>query len=476
MPTFRNRFLKVLAAFLIIGLAACHSGDKDNSPPGGNTQESKVIGNGGGTLILAKIATIEFPAGSLRTDTTTTITTSQDPGVAKTYSSTGAMFGAGNRQKYEIVVNTGKTQPAQPVRATTSISDEFKVGLTSQDEVRLLYLNVYQDDDGQETLKSFEALPERGKISDSELTVTVPPEAFYEKRDGTFEAVLLVAATPTARPVPTASLGSLDILARQLWASMPSFLPPAYAQNTTNTECKGFSIAWPVDPATPQRSQFGSRTHPITGVVKMHTGIDLALDENTDVKAAAKGRIIAYTNNPDGYGNYMILLHEDGSRSVYAHLNDKALEVGTEVDVGTVIAKSGNTGGSTGPHLHFEYAPNAGYVAVGSKVDPLPCMVNLAKGAITVRDNGSAADDAFALALDGKRVCTTEIGAANNCALALLRSGNYTLTITAITAPDNAGTFELTINNLGMRLENGQTTTSGVLAEGASQNFKLTVY
>ena len=96
----------------------------------------------------------------------------------------------------------------------------------------------------------------------------------------------------------------------------------------------------------------------------MHEGIDISVPEGTPVRAAKPGTVIlaAYTG---GYGNYTCVDHGGGLSSCYAHQSSFAVSSGDQVDQGEVIGYSGNTGSSTGPHLHFEIRVN------GSAVDPL---------------------------------------------------------------------------------------------------------
>lgn len=111
-------------------------------------------------------------------------------------------------------------------------------------------------------------------------------------------------------------------------------------------------------------SSFGLRIHPITGKLKGHSGVDLTAPVGTNVYAAAHGKVvkIKWDVNIDkngkitGYGQYIVIEHVNGYYSLYAHLekNGTMVSVGDDVSNGQLIATSGNTGGSTGPHLHFE--------------------------------------------------------------------------------------------------------------------------
>lgn len=100
-------------------------------------------------------------------------------------------------------------------------------------------------------------------------------------------------------------------------------------------------------------SLVGMRNDPIDGVLRPHNGIDIAIPEGTPVKPVAAGTI-AYSGIRSGYGNMIIVEHQDGMRTVYAHNSANLATCGEQVDRDTTIALSGSTGHSTGPHLHFE--------------------------------------------------------------------------------------------------------------------------
>lgn len=100
-------------------------------------------------------------------------------------------------------------------------------------------------------------------------------------------------------------------------------------------------------------SAFGNRFHPITGVWSFHTGVDYGVTTNTPVRASSSGTVVRASWN-GGYGYCVDIRHADGSLTRYAHLNSFAVAYGQTVRQGQVIAYSGNTGNSTGPHLHFE--------------------------------------------------------------------------------------------------------------------------
>ncbi|HOO71845.1 MAG TPA: LysM peptidoglycan-binding domain-containing M23 family metallopeptidase [Spirochaetota bacterium] len=101
-------------------------------------------------------------------------------------------------------------------------------------------------------------------------------------------------------------------------------------------------------------SGFGTRKNPFNGrTYEFHRGIDLACPMKSKVMAARKGRVV-FTGYKGGYGNLVVLQHEMGYSTYYGHLSSFTVRPGDVVEAGDVIARSGNSGRTTGPHLHFE--------------------------------------------------------------------------------------------------------------------------
>ena len=110
-------------------------------------------------------------------------------------------------------------------------------------------------------------------------------------------------------------------------------------------------LAWPVE--APITSGFGPRTHPISGVARLHAGLDIAAATGTPIRAAADGTVIQ-AGTRGGYGTTVELDHGAGLTTLYAHQSVLHVTEGQQVQVGEVIGEVGSTGASTGPHLHFE--------------------------------------------------------------------------------------------------------------------------
>lgn len=116
-------------------------------------------------------------------------------------------------------------------------------------------------------------------------------------------------------------------------------------------------------------SPFGPRLDPYSGEGAMHSGVDFAAPEGTQVVAPAFGRVVFYAN--DGLlGNLLIIDHGAGFQTQYGHLKQSLVSVGSVVERGQPIALVGNTGKSTGPHLHYEIRK------LGIPVNPMQFIID----------------------------------------------------------------------------------------------------
>ncbi len=104
-------------------------------------------------------------------------------------------------------------------------------------------------------------------------------------------------------------------------------------------------------------SPFGKRVHPVTGVTANHNGVDIACASGTKVSAVSDGMVETAQYN-EYSGNFVVIRHQNGFTSSYAHLSKISVSPGQSVSAGEEIGKSGSTGMVTGPHLHFEIRQN----------------------------------------------------------------------------------------------------------------------
>ena len=161
----------------------------------------------------------------------------------------------------------------------------------------------------------------------------------------------------------------------EVTAKIVSINGVASGAKTVSTKVIKEPVSEVVMVGTTERPSVGTGTfvQPFYGIVtsrygarwgRTHKGTDIAGDIGSPVKVADNGVVITSEYQENGYGNIIIVDHQNGVNTWYAHLNKSYVEVGDIVEKGTVIGEVGNTGRSTGPHLHFEVREN------GVPVDP----------------------------------------------------------------------------------------------------------
>lgn len=153
------------------------------------------------------------------------------------------------------------------------------------------------------------------------------------------------------------SYGELSQLIRQknrLLEAMPAIQPMAMSGRFRGEPVSGF----------------GYRIDPIYKTVKFHEGLDFTAPMHSPVYATGDGTVKELVRMDRGYGNYVLINHGYGYQTLYAHLSRFEVKPGQKVKRGQIIARLGNTGKSTGPHLHYEVHKN------GRKLDPVYFIFN----------------------------------------------------------------------------------------------------
>jgi murein DD-endopeptidase MepM/ murein hydrolase activator NlpD len=160
-----------------------------------------------------------------------------------------------------------------------------------------------------------------------------------------------------------AILDANDIQRDVIKAGELIFIPGARMRTEDLKLALGELFAYPLQGAR-LTSPYGWRNDPISGVRRHHAAIDLAAPTGTPVLAASAGKVSA-TGYNGTYGNFIILSHGNNYQTMYAHLNLISVKEGAQVEQGVKIGEVGNTGYSTGSHLHFAVYKN------GQAVNPL---------------------------------------------------------------------------------------------------------
>ena len=170
------------------------------------------------------------------------------------------------------------------------------------------------------------------------------------------EKTATLAGIRADRESTLAEIDALEDQSAALAARIREAQQRAATQAAVSAPAGTGALAWPV--SGPVTSGFGARWG------RMHEGIDIGLAEGTPVQAAAAG-VVIYAGWMSGYGNLVVIDHGNGLSTAYAHNSSLVVGVGRSVAGGEVVSYSGNTGNSTGPHVHFEVRVN------GAAVDPL---------------------------------------------------------------------------------------------------------
>jgi murein DD-endopeptidase MepM/ murein hydrolase activator NlpD len=179
-----------------------------------------------------------------------------------------------------------------------------------------------------------------------------------------------IAAGPSDVQSPAAAAAAF---AASAVGTRPAIAPMAAATSAGSTPAEGMDDIALAEPGGTVTSPFGWRPDPFNGHVKFHAGLDIRSAYGSDVRAAGSGTV-AFAGEQSGYGLTVVIDHGEGLQTRYAHLSSLAVHEGDTVESGEVVARSGNSGRSTGPHLHFEVRKD------GRAIDPAS-IKGLAAGA-----------------------------------------------------------------------------------------------
>lgn len=187
-----------------------------------------------------------------------------------------------------------------------------------------------------------EEVPQAAEVSETQPETSTPPaeESVQPEPDATADAV-------QSTPVPDVIHVDYDGPALPANATMDQYNLGLAATMSPIEGAEGWWVSSP----------YGWREHPVDEEEKFHNGVDLAVNTGTSVKAFADG-VVDYIGDSPIYGLYTQIDHGNGVTSFYAHCSELLVQQGQTVSMGDVIALSGDTGNSTGPHLHFELKKN----------------------------------------------------------------------------------------------------------------------
>ena len=160
-------------------------------------------------------------------------------------------------------------------------------------------------------------------------------------------------------PLMIGTWRQLDALARTIYLESVSFDELQLLSKNKEQLSAAVPAIWPIERSALHNNHIGAfnmrRMHPVLGYIRPHRGIDLGCDRGTPVYATGDAVVeAASTGGNGGYGHMVLLNHEFGYKTRYAHLSKILVQPGERVVRGQIIAETGNTGISSGPHLHYE--------------------------------------------------------------------------------------------------------------------------
>lgn len=189
-------------------------------------------------------------------------------------------------------------------------------------------------------------------------------------KDKTVATFLPVMTTEIAKSLSEKGIGIADFLMKNIETRVTNIVKDTRRlQDDKNPTPVARSAQSPITPPVTGRitSGYGMRQDPVDGKMRQHNGIDIAMPEGTPVMPAAPGKVV-FSGNSGGYGNCVVIEHENGMATLYAHNSANNVKTGEVIDKNKVIALSGSTGKSTGPHLHFEVRRH------GLPIDPMDAV------------------------------------------------------------------------------------------------------
>jgi murein DD-endopeptidase MepM/ murein hydrolase activator NlpD len=204
-------------------------------------------------------------------------------------------------------------------------------------------------------------LPNSGTGSSDALVVEAGLQAGLDRLEGRPEGPPLRTPAVQATDKPAPDVVSLVKAAVRKTASAVEKTADVVEKTAAAPAALGHMLK-PVAGAV--TSAFGWRRHPITHEVKFHQGVDLRAAYGQEIQAAAAGKVV-FSGDQGGYGATVVVEHQDGTQTRYAHLSARLVKKGDEVGAGEPLGRAGRSGRATGTHLHFEViAPN------GERIQP----------------------------------------------------------------------------------------------------------
>ena len=233
---------------------------------------------------------------------------------------------------------------------------------TTEDKIRMATKSLKQDYQNTKTLTA-KAKTEKEKL-DQAAAKKKSKLASYQKQLASDKELLAWFEAEEKRQeemdLASAKDGNADNTTSKSKATTESKKETTTTTSPATTVSSG-NLSWPVPSCHSISSGYGYRIHPVTGVRKLHAGIDIPCSTGTTIVAAASGTVVDAGYNAYN-GNYLKISHGNGLETMYLHCSKLLVSSGARVSGGQMIAKSGATGMVSGAHLHFVVKKNGNYV------------------------------------------------------------------------------------------------------------------
>jgi hypothetical protein len=259
----------------------------------GVPRASAIIGPTGGQISIPGFGEVTFPAGAFAAPQQVTLSVTSSPDTAHDFEQTAFMFNAANRLPYELRINTGTVQPAVDFEVSFEVPAAFRASVPADDEVRVLGQSLWQGPN--ETLDTFELFGPRFTAADPVIKTTLPASLFTNGRtgDGSFEAIVLLATTPTKAAgaplnAPASSSAGVEVPLPAPYDARVEWPATAPALAAVAGACQGGTLSPPLDGNIRSNSPFGPRD-PNIGASPFHYGTDYPVPDETPVKSMADG-------------------------------------------------------------------------------------------------------------------------------------------------------------------------------------------
>ncbi|MBD9248732.1 MAG: peptidase M23 [Clostridiales bacterium] len=250
-----------------------------------------------------------------------------------------------SRQGQQETLAQQQSQQAQ-LQAQQAEVDQLIQEIATQGDVyakQIEKLEATQDDVAQQ-------IAEAEAIYQKQLAAE---KAAAEKAAAEKAAAEKAAAEQAAKAAQAAAQKAAQQQKQQSSGSSASGSSSSSGSQSSQTTASASGFFWPIASSHRVTSPFGWRTHPITGRRNLHGGIDIAAPNGTPIMASKAG-VVVISQYGSSYGNYVVISHPDGTRTLYAHMSQRNVSAGDTVRQGQTVGLVGSTGSSTGNHLHFE--------------------------------------------------------------------------------------------------------------------------